>query len=66
VVPDTTAPTLAVRGRKTLETLRKRVVIRGTASDEMSGIAEVAVRVKGAKVGKGVRQGIMSDDGLEI
>jgi hypothetical protein len=51
VVSDTTAPTLRVRGRKTIETLRKRVVIRGTASDA-SGIEDLEVKVRGAKVAR--------------
>ncbi len=48
---DRTAPTLRVRGRKTIETLRKRVVIRGTARDD-SGISRVIVKARGAKVKK--------------
>ena len=50
-VTDTKRPKLRVRGRKTIETLRKRVVIRGTASDA-SGIARIEVRAPGAKVAK--------------
>ncbi len=48
---DTIPPELAIRGRKTIETLRKRVVIRGTASDA-SGIAKLDVKARGAKVQK--------------
>lgn len=52
IPPDTSAPTVKIRGRKTIETLRKRVVIRGTASDA-SGIASIEVKAKsGAKVKK--------------
>lgn len=50
---DTTPPTLTVRGRKTIETLRKRVVFRGTASDDSSGIDRIEVKTKrGTKVRK--------------
>ncbi len=45
---DSVPPELAVRGRKTVETLRKRVVIRGTVTDA-SGISKVDVKVRGAK-----------------
>ena len=50
-VVDDGAPELVVRGRKTIETLRKRVVFRGTASDA-SGIADLDVKARGAKVKK--------------
>ncbi len=53
---DTTPPSLRVRGRKTIETLRKRVVFRGTASDA-SGIASIDVRAGGAKVAKTTLRG---------
>lgn len=49
-VADFTRPELRVRGRKTIETLRKRVVFRGTASDS-SGIADILVKSRrGAEV----------------
>ncbi len=48
---DRTAPTLRLRGRKTVETLRKRVVIRGSASDAF-GISKIDVKARGAKVRK--------------
>lgn len=52
VVVDTTRPVIKVRGRKTIETLRKRVVFRGTATDA-SGIGEIQVKTrKGAEVRK--------------
>ncbi len=50
-VPDTRRPALSIRGRKTIETLRKRVVIRGTARDA-SGIADIDVKARGAKATK--------------
>ncbi len=50
-VVDTTAPDLRIRGRKTVETLRNRVVIRGRTSDA-SGVREVDVKARGAKVAK--------------
>ncbi len=54
---DTTPPTLQVRGRKTIETLRKRVVFRGTASDNASGIDQIEIKTRrGAKVRKIKRQ----------
>ncbi len=62
VVADTQKPNLRIRGRKTIETLRKRVVIRGTASDA-SSIAEIDVKARGAKVGK-VK--LKSDDRFKI
>ncbi len=50
VPPDTDQPTLDIRGRKTIETLRKRVVIRGTASDD-TAIAEIIVKTpRGVKL----------------
>ncbi len=48
---DVIGPDLRVRGRKTIETLRKRVVIRGTASDA-SGVSRIEVKAAGAKVAK--------------
>ncbi len=48
VVADTTRPTLRVRGRKTIESTRNRIVIRGTASDD-TGIAEVEFKVSGQR-----------------
>ncbi len=48
---DVTRPELKVRGRKTIETLRKRVVIRGTARDA-SGVADLDVKARGGKVAK--------------
>lgn len=48
-LPDRSGPKLRIRGRKTIRTLRKRVVLRGTANDP-SGITEVS-----AKVGRGAR-----------
>ncbi len=48
---DTKRPALQVRGRKAIETLRKRVVIRGTTSDA-SGIADLDVKARGGKVTK--------------
>ncbi len=51
-VVDVTRPELKVRGRKTIETLRKRVVIRGTATDDVSGIDELEIKARGAKVAK--------------
>jgi hypothetical protein len=52
VVADTTRPKIKVRGRRSIETLRKRVVFRGTATDA-SGIAEIQVKTrKGAKAKK--------------
>ncbi len=53
---DRTAPRLKIRGRKTIETLRKRVVIRGTASDAF-GISDIDVKARGAKVKKVKLQG---------
>ncbi len=50
-IADSTPPELKIRGRATIETLRKRVVIRGTASDA-SGIAELEVKARGAKARK--------------
>lgn len=56
ITPDTTRPKIKLRGRKTIETLRKRVVFRRTATDE-SGIAEIDVRTRrGAEVRR-VRSG---------
>ncbi len=51
VTVDNLRPELRVRGRKTIETKRKRVVIRGTAKDA-SGIRRLVVKAKGAKVVK--------------
>ncbi len=48
---DLTSPELSIRGRLTIETLRKRVAIRGTATDS-SGIPDVIVQARGAKVAK--------------
>ncbi len=49
---DTDRPAILVRGRRTIETLRKRVVFRGTASDA-SGVAEISVKTqRGAKLKK--------------
>ncbi len=45
VVPDTTRPEISVRGRRTIETLRKRVVYRGTATDE-SGVRDIQVKAR--------------------
>ncbi len=53
---DSTPPSLKIRGRKTVETLRKRVVIRGTATDT-SGTPELDVKVRGAKVAKSIVRG---------
>ncbi|MGC1481423.1 MAG: hypothetical protein WA771_13045 [Chthoniobacterales bacterium] len=53
---DRTPPSLKIRGRKTVETLRKRVVIRGTATDA-SGTPELDVKVRGAKVAKSIVRG---------
>ncbi len=44
-------PTLRVRGRKTIETLRKRVVIRGQVGNA-SEIRQIDVKARGAKVAK--------------
>ncbi len=49
-IVDATRPNLRIRGRKTIETLRKRVVIRGRVSDDSSGVREI--EVKGASVAK--------------
>lgn len=51
-VTDTARPDLRIRGRKSVETLRKRVVIRGSVSDDVSGVAGVNVKARGAKVVK--------------
>ncbi len=59
---DSTNPTLKVRGRKTVETLRKRVVIRGTAADA-SGIARIEVKVRGAKV---VKSKVKGNDSFKV
>lgn len=48
---DVVGPTLRVRGRKSIETLRKRVVFRGTAKDA-SGVSRIIVKASGAKVRK--------------
>ncbi len=49
---DATPPTLKVRGRKTIESLRKRIVIRGTASDDAT-VASISVTAgRGADVKK--------------
>ncbi len=40
-----------MRGRKTIETLRKRVVIRGTARDDR-GVTDILVKARGAKARK--------------
>ncbi|MGC1481594.1 MAG: hypothetical protein WA771_13930 [Chthoniobacterales bacterium] len=48
---DVVGPTLQVRGRKTVETLRKRVVIRGSVAD-VSGVSRIIVKAGGAKVRK--------------
>ncbi len=49
---DTTPPTLKVRGRKSIETLRKRIVLRGTASDNAT-VASISVDPgRGAQVKK--------------
>ncbi len=45
---DSTKPELSIRGRKSIETLRKRVVVRGTASDA----SDLEVKARGAKVAK--------------
>ncbi len=51
-IADTDRPAIRVRGRRTIETLRKRVVFRGTASDA-SGVAEINVKTqRGAKLKK--------------
>ncbi len=62
VVADVTRPTIRVRGRKTIETLRKRVVIRGTAADA-SGIARIEVKVRGAKV---VKSKVKGNDSFKV
>ncbi len=59
---DVRNPTLNVRGRKTVETLRKRVVIRGTAADA-SGIARIEVKVRGAKV---VKSKVKGNDSFKV
>ncbi len=51
VTPDTIRRDLDVRGRKTIETLRKRVVIRRTASDD-TAISEIIAKARGAKLKK--------------
>ncbi len=48
---DAIPPEIRIRGRKSVETLRKRVVVRGNASDA-SGIAKLDVKARGAKVRK--------------
>ncbi len=45
IADDTTRPVIKVRGRKSIETLRKRVVFRGTASDA-SGVREILVKAR--------------------
>ncbi len=45
---DTTAPTLKVKGRRSVDSLRKRVVFRGTAVDA-GGIVRVEFKVSGQK-----------------
>ncbi len=47
-VADTAPPELTIRGRKTVKTLRKRVVIRGMVSDD-SGVDKIDVKARGAK-----------------
>ncbi len=49
-IVDATRPNLRIRGRKTIETLRKRVVIRGRVSDDSSGVRKI--KVNGASVAK--------------
>ncbi len=50
--PDTTRPAIRLRGRKSIETLRKRVVVRGTATDA-GGISEIDVKTRrGAELKK--------------
>ncbi len=48
LTPDRSRPRLSVRGRKTIETLRRRVVIRGTARDNR-GVTDIVVKARGAK-----------------
>ncbi len=45
---DSKKPELSIRGRKTIKTLRKRVVVRGIASDAF----DLEVKARGAKVAK--------------
>ncbi len=59
---DLVRPRLRIRGRKTIETLRNRVVIRGTAIDA-SGIADLDVRARGAKVAKAK---VRTDDRFKV
>ncbi len=54
--PDTRRPALKLRGRKTIETLRKRVVLRGSARDNV-GVADINVKARGARVKKVKLQG---------
>ncbi len=50
-IVDSTTPKFRIRGRKTIETLRNRVLVRGTATDA-SGVRDIDVKVRGAKVAK--------------
>lgn len=55
-VPDTEPPVVSVLGPKTIDSLRKRVAIRGTATDE-SEIASVDVKVSRGATVKKVKSG---------